>query len=45
MTVRHAACSCGKLTASVRGEPVRISVDESRKHFWVDLPADIEHLD
>ena len=26
MTVRHAACSCGKLAVSVRGEPVRISV-------------------
>jgi len=26
MTVRNAACSCGKLAVSVRGEPVRISV-------------------
>jgi hypothetical protein len=26
MTVRHAACSCGKLAVVVRGEPVRISV-------------------
>ena len=26
MTERHAACSCGKLAVSVRGEPVRISV-------------------
>jgi len=26
MSVRRAACSCGKLTVSVRGEPVRISV-------------------
>jgi len=25
-SVRLASCSCGKLTASVRGEPVRISV-------------------
>ena len=24
--VRHAACSCGQLTADVRGEPVRISI-------------------
>jgi len=26
MTVRHAACSCGKLAVTVRGEPMRISV-------------------
>jgi hypothetical protein len=26
MTVRHAACSCGQLSVTVRGEPVRISV-------------------
>ena len=26
MTNRHASCSCGKLTASTRGEPVRISI-------------------
>lgn len=26
MTVRHAACSCGQLAVTVRGEPVRISV-------------------
>lgn len=26
MTVRYAACSCGKLAVVVRGEPVRISV-------------------
>jgi hypothetical protein len=26
MTVRHAACRCGALTAECRGEPVRISV-------------------
>lgn len=26
MTTRLASCSCGKLTAKVRGEPVRVSV-------------------
>lgn len=26
MTVRHASCRCGALTAECRGEPVRISV-------------------
>ncbi|MGY1531577.1 GFA family protein [Luteimonas sp. A649] len=26
MPNRHASCSCGKLTASTRGEPVRISI-------------------
>ncbi len=25
-TIRHAQCSCGQLTAMVRGEPVRVSV-------------------
>jgi hypothetical protein len=45
MTVRHAGCSCGKLAVVVRGEPVRISVYESRKHPWVGLPDGIEHLD
>jgi hypothetical protein len=45
MTVRHAACSCGRLAVTVRGEPVRISVYESRKHAWVGLPDGIERLD
>jgi len=26
MTTRHAACSCGQLTATVEGEPVRLSM-------------------
>lgn len=26
MTIRHAACSCGQLTVTTEGEPVRISI-------------------
>jgi hypothetical protein len=26
MTTRHASCSCGQLTAEVKGDPVRVSI-------------------